>query len=94
MTTFNLGQIVATPSALEQLNQLNCDPLALLSKHSQCDWGDCCEEDKQSNDEALTTGDRLFSVYLVKNTKFWIITEAVDDTNTRQTTTLMLPSDY
>ena len=42
------------------------------------------------NEEALTSGHRLMSVYAVTETqKIWIITEA-----DRSTTTILLPDDY
>jgi hypothetical protein len=47
-------------------------------------------EDKQTNDQALESGGRLFSVYRGTNgTKFYIITEA-----DRRVTTALLPEDY
>jgi hypothetical protein len=89
MTAFHLGQIVVTPAALTMLNEHNVDAIALLSKHSQGDWGICCKDDWESNNQALITGDRLFSVYGVGQTKVYVITES-----DRSATTLLLPSDY
>ncbi len=87
-TAFSLGRIVTTCNAEKTLSQ-QCVLKALL-RHKNCDWGDLRQEDKDSNDEALELGDRLFSVYHdVSGTKFWIITEA-----DRSATTILLPEDY
>ena len=86
--TFLLGQLCATPGALEDVHSE--DRLNALIRHSQGDWGECGSDDWQANEEALETGSRLFSVYRDRTgTKFWIITEA-----DRSTTTILLPSEY
>jgi len=52
--------------------------------------GDCCEEDRQANEDALKNGDRLFSVYkTAKGVKIWVITEA-----DRSSTCVLLPEEY
>jgi hypothetical protein len=85
---FPMGQLVATPGALEALN--HADIQTALRRHLTGDWGDLGAEDKRSNDEALRLGDRLFSAYQGANgTKFWIITEW-----DRSLTTVLLPSEY
>jgi hypothetical protein len=86
--TFQLGQIVITPSALEALPQ--AEVMEALSRHARGDWGDVNAEDRQENEFSLKEGFRLFSVYHTKsNIKFWIITEA-----DRSVTTILLPEDY
>jgi len=94
--SFSLGQIVATPAALEALAHNGVDALDLTARHASGDWGDVCREDRAANDDALKTGARLLSVYrLADGTKIWVITDAtVDEHGTRQSTTLLLPSDY
>lgn len=83
-----LGQIVATPNALRTIS--HTDLQSALSRHRSGDWGDCCPDDKQANDEALIHGGRLLSVYhTADETKFWIITEA-----DRSATTVLMPNDY
>lgn len=85
---FQLGQLVATPNALEQIP--NVEILAALKRHAGCDWGTLDAEDLQSNERALAHGGRLFSAYLsTAAVKFWIITEA-----DRSVTTVLLPEDY
>jgi len=86
---FNLGQVVATPGAIEALAEVNCLPITLLNRHQCGDWGDLDDEDKAANQEALGNWDRLFSAYIVRDVKFWVITEA-----DRSVTTILLPSEY
>lgn len=91
-----LGQIVATPGALEALHRNNSTGIEHLRRHASGDWGEVCAEDKEANSEALKSGARLLSAYtLPDQTKLWIITDAViDDQGNRQATTLLLPEEY
>ena len=85
---FSLGQTVTTRNALDTLHPE--DVLIAMTRHCDGDWGDLCEEDRQSNERALTHGGRLFSAYQDREqTIFWIITEA-----DRSATTVLLPEDY
>lgn len=101
---FPLGQIVATPGALALLERTGFSAAALLSRHLQGDWGDCCAEDRTLNELSLAQGMRLMSVYrLVDAEKLaatpvpqrarlptvWIITEW-----DRSYTTLLRPDEY
>lgn len=61
-----------------------------FQRHAMGDWGDAFAEDKEANERALESGERLVSVYHTsKGVKFWIITEA-----NRAVTTVLLPNDY
>jgi hypothetical protein len=93
---FSLGQVVATPGALEALQESGQAPLELIYRHSHGDWGEeLCEEDRQLNDQALEDGSRLLSAYKLKNgVKIWVITEAADDNGERVATTILLPAEY
>lgn len=91
---FRLGRLVATPAALEELRRLQVDPLELVRRHHLGDWGDLDEADIQANLEALQSGARLLSAYTLQDITFWVITEAENDCSIRQSTTLLLPSDY
>jgi hypothetical protein len=86
---FSLGFVVTTLNARETLNQI--DVLVALVRHERGDWGDMCAEDRQTNNEALQSGEgRLFSAYRDRNdVNFWIITES-----DRSKTTILLPEDY
>ena len=92
---FHPGQVVATPGALEALERNSIAGAQLLKRHLQGDWGVLTEEDQQANEDALLSGARILSSYLLADeTKLWIITEAVDDHNTRPSTCLLLPDEY
>jgi hypothetical protein len=83
-----LGRTVITPGARDTLDP--DDVIRALRRHVGHDWGDCCPEDWQANEEALQEGLRVFSVYHDRyKTKFWIITEA-----DRSVTTILLPDEY
>lgn len=85
---FPLGQVVSTPGALDAIDPV--EMMTALARHHRGDWGDCCPEDWESNEEGLRDGFRLFSVYRSgRGEKFWIITEA-----DRSVTTVLLPSEY
>jgi hypothetical protein len=86
---FSLGRTVQTPSAREELSELNYSPLDLLRRHMSGDWSEMATEDQQSNRDAITKGSRIFSAYIIQGTKFWVITEA-----DRSSTTILLPSEY
>jgi hypothetical protein len=92
---FNLGQILATPGALEALQESGQTPQFFLARHVRGDWGEVCQEDKMLNDQALADGSRILSAYKTgKGVKIWIITEACDDQGHRAATTALLPSEY
>jgi hypothetical protein len=94
--SFELGQIVATPGALEATT--DAQRLEYLARHSIGDWGYVCAEDRDSNDEAVKDGGRILSAYPLDPAKpckgfgentLWIITEG-----DRSVTTFLLPDEY
>jgi hypothetical protein len=92
---FSLGQIVATPGALEALQESGQTPDLFLSKHVRGEWGEVCDEDKRLNDQALVDGSRLLSAYrTLRGERLWIITEAADDQGHRSCSTILTPSEY
>jgi hypothetical protein len=87
---FKVGKLVATPGALAALTETGQQPMHFVSRHLRGDWGDCGEEDRQRNEDALRSGERLFSVYRTsKGVKLWVITEA-----DRSSTCILLPEEY
>jgi len=61
-----------------------------VRRHSEGDWGDVSADDWKANDDALTSGERLFSAYEIgAGKRLWIITEA-----DRSSTTVLLPEEY
>jgi len=86
---FPLGQVVATPGALEHCAKNNVSPLSLISQHSRGRWGDLVKDDKIANENALFSGGRILSAYRVADEKLYVITEW-----DRSITTLLLAREY
>ena len=86
---FETGNLYVTAGVNALVNDDRVDLMQIVARHMNCDWGDVCEEDKQSNNEALLHDDRLLSSYQLNNETVWIITEA-----DRSATTILLPSEY
>lgn len=87
---FKLGNVVATPGAMDVFYEMRIMPSTLLHRHAYGDWGNLDSEDKAANDFAVSNGLRILSAYvLTDKIKIWIITEA-----DRSSTTLLLPSEY
>lgn len=85
---FKPGRVVATPGVLKKIPGLKLT--SALKRHLQGDWGDVCDEGRATNDRAVKSGERIFSVYHSESeVKFWIITEW-----DRSATTILLPDEY
>ena len=91
---FDTGPIVMTRSVADRCveDQCFCDLVSrALAMHVSGNWGDLCDEDWASNNEAVRTGDdRILSAYNIGDgTKIWIITEW-----DRSATTILFPEEY
>lgn len=87
---FPLGQVVATPGALEALQDASQEAVEFLRRHVVGDWGEVPPEDAQENELSVKQGFRILSAYTLNTSvKIWIITEA-----DRSATTLLLPDEY
>jgi hypothetical protein len=85
-----LGEVVATPGALEALAVAQVEPRALLARHRSGDWGEIPPEDARENRRSLEHGWRVISSYpLSTGARVWVLTEA-----NRSATTLLLPEEY
>ena len=93
---FELGLIVATPGAREACSNVYMQ--RCLVRHLTGDWGCICAEDREANEDALSSGERLLSAYPIDPAEpsegfgvntLWIITEA-----DRSATTFLLPHKY
>ena len=91
---FDLGRIVATPGALALLEKLGLHPVSLLRRHVRGDWADMAPSDRTANANAVKSGGRMFSSYLVNKDKVWVITEAVNDDGVRYSSCILLPCEY
>jgi hypothetical protein len=89
-TLFPLGQLLATPGAIQAAHEAGDNLLLYIFRHAAGDWGDLSAGDLKANGDALKEGLRLLSAYhLNDGTKIWIITEW-----DRSVTTCLLPSEY
>jgi hypothetical protein len=87
---FSPGRLVATPAALEAFEAAREEPLKFLCRHECGDWGELPREDKLANDEAVRSGGRILSAFILQTgVKVWCITE-----RDRAVTTFLLPEEY
>ena len=87
---FKLGRVLATPAAVDVLNQAQVSIIDLLIRHVRGDWGDLSESDRQQNELSVEAGLRILSSYVLPNRQtIWVITEW-----DRSATTFLLPGDY
>ena len=89
MALFELGQVVATPGALQFCEANKINPLLLLGRHVAGDWGDLDSADVAANVHAVQHDLRILSAYKFAVGKVWVITEA-----DRSSTCLLLPEEY
>ena len=91
-----LGQVVTTRGAADALAPWQLR--RYLERHQMGDWGNVCEEDAATNDEAVEFGGRVLSAYPINpdlpckgfgENCVWLITEA-----DRSVTTFLLPEEY
>jgi hypothetical protein len=87
---FPLGQIVATPGALDALTRADQTPSEFLCRHSAGGWGQLDVHDTAENLYGLKYGFRVLSSYRTNaGDTLWLITEA-----DRANTTILLPKEY
>jgi hypothetical protein len=87
---FPLGQVVATPGALQAFENAGQEPEEFLNRHDRGDWGEVSDEDKQENEFSVQQGFRILSAHTTSaGDRIWILTEA-----DRSFTTLLLPEEY
>lgn len=93
---FKLGQICMTAGVADHCVEDACFADLVkrsLAMHASGNWGDVSDEDWESNQHALHTGqDRLFSVYYLGDAtaeSIWIITEW-----DHSVTTILFPEEY
>ena len=92
---FKLGRLVATRGVAE-LMETEQDFSNFISdslkRYTKGDWGELCEEDCVTNNDAVKNGERILASYdhsKNKDWKIWIITEW-----DRSVTTILFPSEY
>jgi hypothetical protein len=88
---FPLGQVVATPGAIDVLDRTGINVTTLLQRHQNGDFGSLCAADVRLNLEAIVVGLRILSCYEIGVSRelVWIITE-----RDRSVSTVLLPGEY
>ena len=66
---FQLGEIVATPTALETLQESGQDGSEFINRHVRGDYGHMPPEDVAAKEEAIRDGARVMSAYTTLNGK-------------------------
>ena len=94
---FELGHLVATPGVLEQFTPEEI--IQCVGRHAAGDWSELPPEDAAMNRMALKDGSRIFSSFVVRGIKIWVITEAVSSPDesgrpSRGSTCVLLPDEY
>jgi hypothetical protein len=92
---FKPGKVVATPGALEALEQAGQCVWEFVTRHLAGDWGVVNAGDKAANEESVKDGSRILSAYILSTgKKIWLLTEAQDDAGNRATSTFLFPEEY
>ena len=91
---FPLGQIAITPGIQDILESedgdtFNAEMVEFFARHSEGDWGDLSEDDRQTNEASINDGRRMSVYSLSNNVKVWLVTEW-----DRSSTCALLPSEY
>ncbi len=91
---FGLGQLVATPGALDDLNANGKTAAQLIERHIAGDFGDVSEADAEANRQDIAVGSgRVLSAYvLADGSRLWIITNIVD--GEASDTCILRPDEY
>lgn len=87
-----LGKIVMTrriSDLVSKNEKFSKDIIKALGRYISKDWGELCQDDKEANDLALKTNDRLLAAYNTVGGKIYIITEW-----DRSYTTILFPDEY
>ena len=93
---FSMGQIVATPAALEAIELFGPESRRFsLRRHAAQDWGDLDERTSDSmTKQCRTAVGSCPPTPPATSTKLWIITTAEDSSGQRAATTILLPHQY
>jgi hypothetical protein len=87
---YPLGQLCATPGALEALTEARQSAQEFFNRHARLEQGELCDIDHKANLVSVNKPLRIFSAFkTARGVKLWIITEA-----DRSVTTVLLPDEY
>ncbi len=96
---FELGKVVITPGIQGITDRFNFNPHEILERHLAMDCSDMDAIDQQANAHALKDGGRIFSKFIfIPNLQVsidvFVITEACGDDGKRESTCILLPTEY
>lgn len=86
------GRILATSGVA---NEMKASPVfagevaAAFNRYQRKDWGELSREDRDLNNQAIGSGERILTAYQTSKGRIWIITEW-----DRSATTILFPSEY
>ena len=86
---FELGDVVATPGAIDLLDRTGMNANTFLIRHLRGDFGAVAPKVARTNMKIIEHRSRILSSYMVGDKRLWIITEA-----TKTSTILLLPEEY
>ena len=95
---FNVGKVVCTATLnniMSENKQFANEIMSALQRYCNKDWGDLCEEDKQTNEDALQYPDDLYLLATHKTCKgkIYIITERISEYAGNNATTICFPDE-
>ena len=88
---FKLGKCAITHAAQSYLAECSLNPEVLLRRHVSGDWGEVPEEDAMTNDEAVKTGGRILSGYVICGNIVYVLT--VQSPERERRTVIVLPGE-
>lgn len=87
---FPLGQVVATPNAIDALRTNNQSVFTFINRHQSGDWSEMSEDDQHANRDSVAGDTRILSSFaMLGGDRIWVLTEA-----DRSATTVLLPEEY
>jgi hypothetical protein len=66
MKKFELGRLLITPGAKEEIGKHGIDVIKSVGRHRGGDWSDMNVEDQRENELSPENGYRIFSRYRIK----------------------------
>jgi hypothetical protein len=96
---FSLGHCVITRGIQDLINRYDLNPHEFIARHHACDFSEMDKSDQQANMDAIKCGARIFSKYTFKPSSdisidVFVITEAKDDKNVRNSTCILMADEY
>lgn len=95
---FNIGKVVVTHGineAMKENSYFAAEVNLSLRRYAVKDWGCLCDEDKQTNEEALNYPDDLYllAAYETCKGKIYIITNRISENAGDNATTVCFPDE-